>query len=199
MPSSLWLISLPLFPVYHAPPAWHRAKCTLDGRHRGSASAPEAGPRRYVRSSKERKPARHRDANSLPPTAVIDLRQSPGPLSAGPSASPGSTDRVRLGEFPCTVKNLGSRAEEAHHVVPAFHDRQTIGSFAVTAAELNRDRTSRGLFRVDGIHRIDVVLVRFQIALGVVADIDQKPATGTSLTVSLCTVAPSFRPGVIGR
>jgi hypothetical protein len=37
-----FVISLPLFPVYHAPPASHRAKSTLDGRHRGSASAPEA-------------------------------------------------------------------------------------------------------------------------------------------------------------
>jgi hypothetical protein len=80
------------------------------------------------------------------PTAVIDLRQSPGPLSAGSSASPGSTGRLRLGEFPCSVKDLGSWAEEAHPIVPALHDRQTIGSFAIKAAKLNGDRTVLGLF-----------------------------------------------------
>src|SRR6516165_6703123 len=88
---------------------------------------------------------------------------------------------------------------EAHRVVPGLHDRQAVGNFAVAAAELNGDRAVRALVRGDIVQSIGIVLVRFQIALVVKTVIDQKPSTGTSSTVSLWMVAPSFRPGVIGR
>src|SRR5260370_40324116 len=76
--------------------------------------------------------------------------------------SPTSTRGLRLWEFPCAVEDFGSRAKEAHRVVPALHDRQAIGNFAVAAAELDGDRPVRALFRGHLIHGIGVELVRFQ-------------------------------------
>src|SRR5467141_1440091 len=86
-------------------------------------------------------------------------------LSGG---SPASTHRLRVGESPCAIENFGSRAKEAHRVVPALHDRQAIGNFAVAAAELDGNRPVRSPFRGDIVHRIGVVVVRLEIALGVV-------------------------------
>src|SRR5258707_14292912 len=86
-------------------------------------------------------------------------------LSGG---SPASTHRLQVGESPCAIENFGSRAKEAHRVVPALHDRQAIGNFAVAAAELDGAGAVRALFRGDIIHAIGLELVRFQIALGVV-------------------------------
>src|SRR6266481_5801159 len=110
------------------------------------------------------------------PVSGRSCRVSPRPLSKSKRRrvmplgghSPGSTHRLRLGEFPCAIEDFRSRAKEAHRVVPALYDRQAIRNFAVATAELDGDRAVRALFRGDVIHGIGVVLVRFQIAIGVV-------------------------------
>src|SRR6516165_3751503 len=105
--------------------------------------------------------------------ACNTLIKSSGPRASfawpcGMKPNPVSTHRLCLGEFPCAMKDFGSRAKEAHRVVPVLHDRQAIGNFAVAPAELNGDRAVRALSRGDVIQGIGVELVRFQIAVGVV-------------------------------
>ena len=56
-----------------------------------------------------------------------------------------------FGESPCVVEDFRPRAKEPHRVVPALHDRQAIGNFAITAAELDGDRTVHALVRGDVI------------------------------------------------
>src|SRR5262245_35905583 len=40
--------------------------------------------------------------------------------------------RLRLGEFPCAVEDLGVRPIEGHDVVPAGHDRQPARDLAAS-------------------------------------------------------------------
>ena len=65
-----------------------------------------------------------------------------------------STHALRLGESPYAIEDFGSRAKEAHRVVPALHDRQAVGDLAVAAAELDVDRAVRALLRRDVVERI---------------------------------------------
>ena len=78
-------------------------------------------------------------------------------------------------ERPSAVQDLGARTVEAHRVVPALHDRQAVGDLAVAAAELDGDRAVRALLRRDVVDRVGVVLVRLEVALGVV-DADRPEA-----------------------
>ena len=70
-----------------------------------------------------------------------------------------SIHRLRLGEFPGAVEDLGARTIESHHVVPTRHGRQAIGDVAVAAAELDDDRAVRALLCGDTVQRIGVVRV----------------------------------------
>jgi hypothetical protein len=47
--------------------------------------------------------------------------------------------RLRLRELPSSIEDFFPRAIEAHHAVPALHDRQTVVDLAITTAELNSD------------------------------------------------------------
>jgi hypothetical protein len=85
------------------------------------------------------------------------------------------THGLRLGEFPCAIEEFGSRAKEAHRIVPALYDRQAIRNFAVAAAELDGDRSVRALFRGDVVYGIGVALVPLKVALGIV-DTDRPKA-----------------------
>ena len=67
-----------------------------------------------------------------------------------------STDRASqhglgLRECPFAIQDFGARAIEAHHVVPASHDRQAVRNFAVAAAELDGDRAVGVFGDRDGI------------------------------------------------
>src|SRR5258708_8466971 len=84
------------------------------------------------------------------------------------SPSPSSTRRLRLRESPCAVEDFGSRAKQANRVVPALRDRQAIGNFAVSAAELDGNCAVRALFRGDAVHRIEIGRVRLEVTLAVV-------------------------------
>src|SRR6266566_104352 len=79
-----------------------------------------------------------------------------------------SLHELRFWKFPLAVQDFGAREKEPHHVIPTRHSRQTIRNLAVAAAELNRNRAVRIFLGRDVVHRIDIVLVWFQIALGVV-------------------------------
>ena len=57
--------------------------------------------------------------------------------------------RLRFWELPSSVEDLFARAIEPHRVVPTGHDWQTVGPFAVAAAELNRDRPIAVFLRGD--------------------------------------------------
>src|SRR6266404_9524102 len=125
--------------------------------------------------------------------APRSCRGSPRPLSKSKRRrvmplgghSPGSTHRLRLGEFPCAIEDFRSRAKEAHRVVPALYDRQAIRNFAVATAELDGDRAVRALFRGDVIYGIGVVLVRLKVALGIVDTDRPKAADGHVLNGEL--------------
>jgi hypothetical protein len=61
------------------------------------------------------------------------------------------TDRLRLREGPIAVQHFGSRTIEADHIVPAGHDRQTVGDLAVATAELDGNRTVGIFLRRDAV------------------------------------------------
>jgi hypothetical protein len=75
---------------------------------------------------------------------------------------------LRLGGSPTAVQNLGTRAIEAYHIVPARLDRQAVSDLAVAAAELNGDGTILALLRRDVVQRIGPELVGLKISRGVV-------------------------------
>src|SRR3974390_1202538 len=76
-----------------------------------------------------------------------DAKTNDGFIAASSRVSLGY--RLRFGEFPGSVQNLGSRAIEPGHVIPAVHDGQAVGDLAIAAAELDGDRTARFFFRGD--------------------------------------------------
>src|SRR6516162_305771 len=100
-------------------------------------------------------------------TATVAIRPE-GPASTISRHSAGSTHRPCLGESPFVIEDFGARPKQAHHVVPALHDREAIRNFAVAAAELDGERAIRAPFSGDIVYGIGVVWVRFQIALCVV-------------------------------
>ena len=102
--------------------------------------------------------------------------------------------RFGSGKGPVAVEDLRSWPIQAHGVVPAVHDGQTVGSIVGTAAEVDRDRSVVVGGRSDVVDAVDIVLVRFEVAAGLYTEIDQNPSTGTSRTLSRYR-----RPGVRGR
>ncbi len=72
------------------------------------------------------------------------------------------------GKGPPAVQDFGARTIEAHCVVPALHDRQTVGNLVVAAAELDRDRAIATFLRSEVVERLRVVLVSLEVALGVI-------------------------------
>src|SRR6266567_3885216 len=79
-----------------------------------------------------------------------------------------SIHELRFWKFPLAVQDFGAREKEPHHAIPTRHSRQTIRNLAVAAAELNRNRAVRIFLGRDVVHGIGIVLVWFQVALGVV-------------------------------
>jgi hypothetical protein len=69
-----------------------------------------------------------------------------------------------LGESPGAVQNLGAGPIEAHHIIPALHNRQAIGNCTVAAAELDGDRTVLAFPRGDIVNGIGVKFVGLVIA-----------------------------------
>jgi hypothetical protein len=76
--------------------------------------------------------------------------------------------RLCFRKFPHAIQDFGTRAVEAHGIIPARHDRQAIGNLAVAAAELNGDRSVRILLRCYIVKRVRVVAVLLKVAFGVV-------------------------------
>jgi hypothetical protein len=87
---------------------------------------------------------------------------------------------MRLRKGPDAVENLGARTIEAHRVVPARLDRQTVEHLAVAAAELDRDRAVGAFLRRDLVERVRIIRVFLKVPIGIV-DAEPKPSTRTSL------------------
>ena len=72
------------------------------------------------------------------------------------------------GNFHLPLKNFVARAIESHHVIPSGRGRQAVRDLAVTAAELDGDRSIRTLFGGDAVERVGIIFVFLQVAFGVV-------------------------------
>jgi hypothetical protein len=79
-----------------------------------------------------------------------------------------SVHAMRLRKGPGALENLGARTIEAHRVVPARLDRQTVEHVAVAAAELDRDRAIGAFLRRDVVERVRIIRVFLKVPIGIV-------------------------------
>jgi hypothetical protein len=63
-------------------------------------------------------------------------------------------------KLPTSIENFGARTIEAHHVIPALHDRQAVRNLAVATAELDRDRAVVILLYCDVVECVSAEAVR---------------------------------------